>query len=56
MVPLVFLEAMSAALMTVPDYAAAFTDGDAGGVLAEVFAPWGGGGKVCPGYPCRVGC
>jgi hypothetical protein len=37
---------MSAALMTVPDYAAAFEEGDAGGVIAEVFAPWGGGGKV----------
>ena len=48
MVPLVFLEALSAALMTVPDYAAAFTAGDAGGVLSEVFAPWGGGGKVSP--------
>ncbi|ORY34574.1 purine-cytosine permease [Naematelia encephala] len=45
MVPLVFLEGMSAALMTVPDYAAAFAEGDAGGVLAEIFRPWGGGGK-----------
>ena len=32
--------------MTVPDYAAAFEKGDAGGVIAEVFRPWGGGGKV----------
>ncbi|WVR03012.1 hypothetical protein IAU60_000001 [Kwoniella sp. DSM 27419] len=46
MVPLVFVETLSAALMTVPDFAAAFEAGDAGGVLAEVFAPWGGGGKT----------
>lgn len=39
---------MSAALMTVPAYKAAFDEGDAGGVIAEVFAPWGGGGKVSP--------
>ncbi|KAK8858730.1 hypothetical protein IAR55_002959 [Kwoniella newhampshirensis] len=45
MVPLCFLEIMSAALMTVPAYAAAFEEGDAGGVLSEIFAPWGGGGK-----------
>nr|XP_031864356.1 uncharacterized protein CI109_000269 [Kwoniella shandongensis]KAA5531428.1 hypothetical protein CI109_000269 [Kwoniella shandongensis] len=45
MVPLLFIEIMSAALMTVPAYAAAFEEGDAGGVLSEVFAPWGGGGK-----------
>lgn len=31
--------------MTVPELAAAFADGDASGVLAEVFRPWGGGGK-----------
>lgn len=46
MVPLVFLETLSAALMTVPIYAQAFADGDAGGVISQVFAPWGGGGKV----------
>ncbi|WVQ98391.1 hypothetical protein IAU59_005514 [Kwoniella sp. CBS 9459] len=45
MVPLLFVEILSAALMTVPDYAAAFEEGDAGGVLSEVFAPWNGGGK-----------
>ncbi|WVQ82455.1 hypothetical protein IAT38_004584 [Cryptococcus sp. DSM 104549] len=45
MVPLTFLETMSAALMTVPDYAAAFEAGDAGGVLSEIFSVWGGGGK-----------
>ncbi|ORX37540.1 cytosine-purine permease [Kockovaella imperatae] len=46
MVPLVFLETMSAALMTVPAYANAFgADGDVGAVLSQVFEPWGGGGK-----------
>ncbi|WWC69053.1 uncharacterized protein I206_102989 [Kwoniella pini CBS 10737] len=45
MVPLLFVEILSAALMTVPAYAQAFEDGDAGGVLAAVFEPWGGGGK-----------
>ncbi|GFZ52283.1 hypothetical protein JCM24511_10056 [Saitozyma sp. JCM 24511] len=45
MVPLLFIECLSAALMTVPAYAAAFESGDAAGVIAEVFAPWNGGGK-----------
>ena len=46
MVPCIFLTALSAALMTVPDYAAAYETGDATGLIAEVFRPWGGGGKV----------
>ncbi|WWC59846.1 uncharacterized protein I303_102408 [Kwoniella dejecticola CBS 10117] len=45
MVPLLFVEILSAALMNVPAYAQAFEEGDAGGVLAAVFEPWGGGGK-----------
>lgn len=45
MIPLVFVETLGAVLMTVPEYAAAFADGDAGGVINAVFKPWGGGGK-----------
>lgn len=45
MVPLLFIEILGAAVMTVPDFAAAFEEGDASGVLQEVFRPWGGGGK-----------
>jgi len=45
MIPLVFIEGISAAVMTVPDYAAVFADSDASGVLLEIFSPWGGGGK-----------
>ena len=28
-----------------PAYAAAFDDGETGGLLARVLQPWGGGGK-----------
>ncbi|KAL7418644.1 hypothetical protein Q5752_007103 [Cryptotrichosporon argae] len=45
MIPLLFVESLGAALMTVPEYAAAFEEGDAGAVLSAVFEPWGGGGK-----------
>lgn len=45
MLPLLFVEIMGAALMCVPDYVAAFEQGDASGVIAEVFAPWKGGGQ-----------
>lgn len=45
MLPLLFVEIMGAALMCVPDYVAAFQEGDASGVIAEVFAPWKGGGQ-----------
>ncbi|WOO82974.1 Purine-cytosine permease fcyB [Vanrija pseudolonga] len=45
MIPLVFVETLGAVLMTVPEYAAAFAEGDAGGVINAVFKPWGGGGK-----------
>lgn len=45
MIPLVFIETVGAAIMTVPAYAAAFEEGDASGVLQEIFRPWGGGGK-----------
>lgn len=45
MIPLVFIETVGAAIMTVPAYTAAFEEGDASGVLQEIFRPWGGGGK-----------
>lgn len=49
MLPLVFVETLSAALMTVPVYSQAFEEGDAGGVLARAFQPWNAGGKVIMG-------
>ena len=45
--PICFSEILGAALMTLrdPAYAAAFDDGETGGLLARVLQPWGGGGK-----------
>jgi hypothetical protein len=45
MLPLVFIETVSAAVMTVPAYAEVFRHSDAAGVLFEIFRPWGAGGK-----------
>jgi NCS1 nucleoside transporter family len=44
MLPLIFVESLGVLLMTVPSYAAAYTDGDAGALIKKVFEPWGKGG------------
>ncbi|KAF8507739.1 permease for cytosine/purines, uracil, thiamine, allantoin-domain-containing protein [Gautieria morchelliformis] len=44
LLPIVFIMALGAVLMTVPAYAEAYINGEAAGVLSKVFEPWGRGG------------
>lgn len=46
-IPICFAEILGAALITVtaPAYVAAYGDGNAGQLLAQVLSPWKGGGK-----------
>ncbi|KZP24133.1 hypothetical protein FIBSPDRAFT_822521 [Athelia psychrophila] len=46
-IPIVFVEVLGAALMTITNeaYVDAFTDGGTGGLLSQVLSPWKGGGK-----------
>ncbi|KAI0715106.1 cytosine-purine permease [Earliella scabrosa] len=45
--PICFVEILGAALMTIsnPAYTTAYADGSTAGLIAQVFAPWGGFGK-----------
>ncbi|KAK6996499.1 cytosine-purine permease [Favolaschia claudopus] len=46
-IPIVFVETVGAALMTItdPSYTDAFANGGAGGLLGQILSPWRGGGK-----------
>jgi len=44
LLPIIFVGALGASLMTVPKFVTAWEQGDAAGVLAKVFEPWHGGG------------
>ncbi|KZO95131.1 hypothetical protein CALVIDRAFT_178789 [Calocera viscosa TUFC12733] len=47
MIPLIFVETLGAALMTITldAYTSAYENGDAGGLIAQTLTPWGGFGK-----------